>query len=101
MQWLWPDAYRFPPIVQRGSKLWYMLLINFALLVLRVLQRAYCFWFLHGYRQTVLSIPRMALSNVVNFSDTVRAMRLYLLFLHTFLSISLGKTDHSYSLLES
>src|SRR5258705_5471 len=96
MQWLWPDAYRFPPIVQRGSTLWYMLLINFALLVLRVLQRAYCVWRLHGYRQAVLSIPRMAWANVVNFAATVRAMRLYLRYLHTGRAIAWDKTDHIY-----
>jgi len=101
MQWLWPDAYRFPPIVQRGSTLWYMLLINFALLVLRVLQRAYCVWRLHGYRQAVLSIPRMAWANIVNFAATVRAMRLYLRYLHTGRAIAWDKTDHTYPVLES
>jgi bacteriophage N4 adsorption protein B len=101
MQWLWPDAYRFPPIVQRGSTLWYMLLINFALLVLRVLQRAYCVWRLHGYRQAALSIPRMAWANFVNFAATVRAMRLYLRYLHTGRAIAWDKTDHIYPALES
>ena len=101
MQWLWPDAYRFPPIVQRGSTLWYMLMINFALLVLRVLQRAYCVWRLHGYRQAALSIPRMAWANVVNFAATVRAMRLYLRYLHTGRAIVWDKTDHIYPALES
>lgn len=101
MQWLWPDAYRFPPIVQRGSTLWYMLLINFALLVLRVFQRAYCVWRLHGYRQAALSLPRMAWANVVNFGATVRAMRLYLRYLHTGRAIAWDKTDHVYPSLES
>ena len=101
MQWLWPDAYRFPPIVQRGSTLWYMLMINFALLVLRVLQRGYCVWRLHGYRQAALSIPRMAWANVVNFAATVRAMRLYLRYLHTGRAIAWDKTDHIYPALES
>jgi len=101
MQWLWPDAYRFPPIVQRGSTLWYMLMINFALLVLRVLQRAYCVWRLHGYRQAALSIPRIAWANVVNFAATVRAMRLYLRYLRTGQAIAWDKTDHIYPAAES
>ncbi|TLZ36734.1 MAG: glycosyl transferase family protein [Gammaproteobacteria bacterium] len=101
MQWLWPDAYRFPPIVQRGSTLWYMLMINFALLVLRVLQRGYCVWRLHGYRQAALSIPRMAWANFVNFAATVRAVRLYLRYLHTGRAIAWDKTDHIYPALES
>jgi adsorption protein B len=101
MQWLWPDAYRFPPIVQRGSMLWYMLLTNFSLLALRVLQRAYCVWRLYGYRQAALSIPRIAWANVVNFAATVRAMRLYLRYLHTGRAIAWDKTDHIYPALES
>jgi len=101
VQWSWPDAYRFPPIVQRGSTLWYMLLINFALLVLRVLQRAYCVWCLHGYQQAALSIPRMAWANFVNFAATVRAMRLYLRYLRTGQAIAWDKTDHIYPALES
>ncbi len=101
MQWLWPDAYRFPPIVQRGSTLWYMLLINFALLALRVSQRAYCVWRLHGYRQAALSIARIAWANFVNFAATVRAMRLYLRYLRTGRAIAWDKTDHIYPALES
>jgi len=101
MQWLWPDAYRFPPIVQRGSTLWYMLMINFALLVLRVLQRVYCVWRLHGYRQAALSIARIAWANFVNFAATVRAMRLYLRYLRTGRAIAWDKTDHIYPALES
>jgi len=100
-QWLWPDAYRFPPIVQRGSTLWYMLLVNFALLLLRVLQRAYCVWRLHGYQQAALSLPRMAWSNVVNFAATARAIRLYLRYLRTGRAIAWDKTDHIYPAAES
>ena len=100
-QWLWPDAYRFPPIVQRGSTLWYMLLVNFVLLLLRVLQRAYCVWRLHGYQQAALSIPRMAWSNVVNFAATARAIRLYLRYLRTGRAIAWDKTDHIYPAAES
>jgi len=101
MQWLWPEAYRYPPIVQRGSTLWYMLLVNLALLLLRVLQRAYCVWRLHGYRQAALSIPRIAWANFVNFAATVRAMRLYQRYLHTGEAIAWDKTDHIYPALES
>jgi adsorption protein B len=78
-----------------------MLLINFALLALRVSQRAYCVWRLHGYRQAALSIPRMAWANFVNFAATVRAMRLYLRYLHTGRAIAWDKTDHIYPALES
>ena len=101
MQWLWPDGYRFPPIVQRGSTLWYMLLANCAFLSLRILQRAYCVWRLHGCQQAALSIPRMAWSNVVNFAATVRAIRLYLRYLRTGQAIAWDKTDHIYPASES
>jgi len=101
MQQLWPDAYAYPPIVPRGSTLWHMLQINFALLVARVVQRAYCVWRLHGYRQAALSIPRMVWANFVNFAATVRAMRLYLHHLYTGRAIAWDKTDHIYPELDS
>lgn len=101
MQRLWPDAYRFPPLVQRGSGLWYLLLANFALLCLRIVQRAYCVWRLHGCRQAALSIPRMAWSNVVNFAATVRALRLYRRHLRTGQAIAWDKTDHVYPTVET
>jgi adsorption protein B len=101
MQCLWPDAYRFPPIVQRGSTLWYMLLANFALLVWRVLQRAFCVWRLHGYRQAALSIARLPWANLVNFAATVRAIRLYVRHLRTGKAIAWDKTDHTYPAVES
>ena len=78
-----------------------MLLVNFALLLLRVLQRAYCVWRLHGYQQAALSIPRMAWSNVVNFAATARAIRLYLRYLRTGRAIAWDKTDHIYPAAES
>ena len=101
LQWLCPDAYVYPPIVQRGSTLWNMLLVNFALLVIRVSQRAYCVWRLHGCRQAALSLPRIAWANLVNFGATVRAMRLYLRYLYTGRAIAWDKTDHTYPALES
>jgi adsorption protein B len=87
--------------VERGSTLWYMLLINFALLVLRVVQRAYCVWRLHGRQQAALSLPRMVWANFVNCAATVRAMRLYLRHLYTGRAISWDKTDHIYPAFDS
>src|SRR5207248_4707142 len=56
-----PDGYRFPPIVQRGSTLWYMLLVNFALPLLRVLQRADCVWRLRVMGYSTVGAAAVAL----------------------------------------
>jgi adsorption protein B len=101
LQYLSPQGYRFPPIVQRGSALWSLLLANFALLALRVGQRMYCVWRLHGSKQALLSVPRMVWGNVVNFAATVRAIRLYLRYLRTGKAIAWDKTDHIYPTLDA
>jgi bacteriophage N4 adsorption protein B len=101
IQYLSPEGYRFPPIVQRGSALWNLLLANFAILLLRVGQRMYCVWRLHGVLQALLSAPRMAWGNIVNFAATVRAIRLYLGHLRTGKAIAWDKTDHIYPTLDA
>jgi bacteriophage N4 adsorption protein B len=94
--WLVPDSYRFPSLLEKGSWLWYLLLANTWLLGLRLFQRAYCVQRLYGFRQAILSLPRTVWGNVVNFSATLRAIRLYLRYLRTGKLIAWDKTAHSY-----
>jgi adsorption protein B len=96
MQRLLPNSYRFPPLVERGSLLWYLLLGTLALLLHRTMLRIYCVFRLYGPRQAALSAPRMLWGNVVNFGATVRAIRIYLRYLRTGKSIAWDKTNHSY-----
>ncbi len=91
-----PDAYRYPPLIEPGSWLWYTLLANAAFLTWRVLQRGYCVQRLYGWRQAFLSFPRMIWGNVINFVATCRAIRLYLRYLFTGKLIAWDKTAHKY-----
>jgi adsorption protein B len=94
--WVDPDAYRFPPILERGTWLWYVILANAGLLLWRMVLRAYCVWRLYGIAQALLSLPRMVWGNVINFAATWRAITLYLRYLRTGKLIAWDKTAHAY-----
>lgn len=91
-----PDAYRYPPLLETGSFLWYLLLINGCLLFLRMFQRGFCVQRLYGWTEAFLSIPRMVWGNVINFMATCRAIRLYFRYLRTGKLIAWDKTAHQY-----
>lgn len=91
-----PDSYRYPPLLERDSWLWYVILANGGLLAWRVSLRAWCVSRLYGVRQGVLSVPRMVWGNVINFAATCRAIRLYLRYLRTGKLIAWDKTTHVY-----
>ncbi len=91
-----PDAYHFPAILEKGSWLWYLILINIVFLLTRILLRAFCVQRLYGWQQAFLSFPRMIWGNVINFLATCRAIKLYVKYLVTGKSIAWDKTDHHY-----
>lgn len=90
------DAYRYPPLLEQGTWLWYIVIANAALLLERVVIRAYCVSQIHDWQQAVLCIPRMAWSNLINFGATCRAIRLYIRYLRTGKLIAWDKTAHIY-----
>ena len=94
IQWLDPQGYRYPPLIEKDSTLWYAVLINAGLLVERVLFRMFCVQRLHGWQQAFLSIPRMVWGNVINFAATCRAISLYVRYLQTGKLIKWDKTAH-------
>jgi adsorption protein B len=89
-----PDAYRYPPLVERGSLLWYLMWANGAFMLNRLAQRAFCVQRLYGWRQALLAIPRQFWSNIVNFRASSRAIRLYARHLRTGKPIAWDKTGH-------
>ena len=95
-QWAFPDAYRYPPIVERGTWLWYLVLANGAFLLWRLFHRALCVGRIYGGRQALLSLPRQVWGNVVNFAAASRALYLFGSYLVTGKLISWDKTDHVY-----
>ena len=94
--WLDPQSYRYPPLLEEGSVLWYVVIANACLLVERIALRAFCVQQLHGWQQAFFSIPRMVWGNVINFSATCRAISLYLRYLRTGKLISWDKTAHAF-----
>ena len=89
-----PDAYRYPPVVESGSWLWYLMWANGFLMLERLVQRSLCVWQLYGWRQAILAVPRQVWSNVVNFAATARAIRLFARHLITGRPIAWDKTGH-------
>jgi adsorption protein B len=90
------ESYRYPPLVEPGSWLWNVMIVNGLLLLLRLQQRAYCVYKLYDWRQALLSAPRMVWGNVINFFATCRAIRLYARYLRTGKLIAWDKTSHVY-----
>lgn len=91
-----PEAYAFPPLIEEGTFLWNLMLINAGLFINRIAMRAYCTFRLYGVQQALLSLPRMIWGNFINFLATGRAIRLYVGFLKTGRFIKWDKTAHRY-----
>lgn len=72
-----PEAWRFPDILS-GGLLTTLLWLNGLLLANRAFQRFYFVKIYYGWRQGLLSFPRMLWSNVINFLANVRAWRLFM-----------------------
>lgn len=91
-----PESLHYPPVVEPGSWLWDLTLVNAALLAWRVAQRAYFVQRLYGWVQALWSVPRMVWGNFINFAATGRAVRLYARFLRTGKLIAWDKTTHTF-----
>jgi adsorption protein B len=95
-QRLIPDAYRYPPLVEIGSWLWYAILANTFFLVVRLFQRALCVGRIYGWGQALLSMPRQVWGNVINFAAVCRAFALFGRSLVTGQRIAWDKTAHEF-----
>lgn len=91
-----PDSYHYPPLVEQGSTLWYLVLANAGFLTLRLIQRMLAVYRLHGAHQALLAAPRQVWGNIVNFLAGARALRLYARYRITGRSITWDKTAHIY-----
>ena len=78
-----PQSLHYPPVIEQGTWLWNLTLVNAALLAWRVFHRAFFVQRLYGWTQALCSIPRMVWGNFINFAATARAIRLYLRYLRT------------------
>jgi adsorption protein B len=93
---LLPDSYEFPPLMEKHTFLWDVMVANVGMFVVRIVMRAYCTGRLYGGEQALLSFPRMIWGNFINFLATGRAIRLYIAYLKTGRFIKWDKTAHRY-----
>ncbi|MFW6205917.1 MAG: glycosyl transferase family protein, partial [Gemmatimonadota bacterium] len=95
-QWLGPAGYRYPPLIEPGSVLWYLLGVVTFFMVWRVLVRMYFVRGVYGWRQALLVPFRLVWGNLINFSAAIRAIRLFARHLVTGVPIAWDATEHSY-----
>ncbi|WP_035272376.1 glycosyl transferase family protein [Desulfonatronum thiodismutans] len=94
--YVFPDAYRYPPVVTAGTTLFYLMLANLGLLLWQLGIRGWYVARTNGIGQAALSPFRLIWANVINFFATIRAIRLYTRHLLTGTPVAWDKTDHSY-----
>lgn len=92
--WLVPDAYRYPPLVARGSWIWYLIWVDTAFMAVRMGERCFCVYRFYDLPQALLSIPRFFWGNIINFVAGTRALYLYGKYLVTGKFIPWDKTNH-------
>ena len=73
-----------------------LFLLNLGFLVWRLVHRLIFTWRIYDWRQALMSVPRLAVSNFVNFFATARAVRIYGMHLITGKALVWDKTSHSY-----
>lgn len=73
--WFFPEAWRFPSILEGSELLTTLLWLNGFLLLNRLFQRGWFVTRYYGIFEGLLSAPRMMWSNFVNFFANIRALR--------------------------
>ncbi|HMN22158.1 MAG TPA: glycosyl transferase family protein [Ottowia sp.] len=94
-QRLVPDSYRFLSIFEDSAWLALLLVANLALLCNRALQRVYFVTSYYGLAQGLLSVPRLAWGNVINFFANWRALK-QTLQAQDVRGIAWAKTEHDF-----
>lgn len=94
-QWL-GSGYRYPPLIEPGSVLWYMLAVVTFFMVWRILIRMYFVQRVYGWKQALPVAPRLVWGNLINFTAAMRAIRLFTRHLITKAPIAWDATDHTY-----
>ncbi len=69
------DAWWFPPFIEEGTVIWYILIINFFFFLNRIFQRMYFTYIVYGARGSLMSFPRIVWGNFINFFAMWRAIK--------------------------
>lgn len=92
--WLYPDAYHYPPLVEKGTLLWKIIVITTVFLVLRLLVRMYCVYRFYDAKRALLSVINFIWANFINFFATNRAIVMFARYLTTGTWIKWDHTKH-------
>ncbi len=87
---------QLPPIVVKGTVLWYLVVIDSALMVWRCAHRFITVRRVYGVWAAVLSIVRLPISNIINFSATGRALFFFIKSLLGKQELKWEKTIHHF-----
>lgn len=63
-----------PPLIVKGTLLWYLVLISTIFMIWRSINRAYAVNKIYGFWPAVVSVPRVVWGNIINFFAMVRAV---------------------------
>src|SRR6185436_18057503 len=82
-QWLfragpWGTDFYLRPVFETHGWLWKIVIVDTWLLAYRATQKYISVATIYNWRQGLASIPRVVVNNLINFTATVRATRLYL-----------------------
>jgi adsorption protein B len=91
----WRNLY-FPSLFEENSGWRVLIYLNAITLVIRCAHRIYFTTILYGWKHGVMSLPRMVVSNFVNFMAVCRAWRLYLSYLFRGRALAWDKTMHDF-----
>jgi adsorption protein B len=90
------SCHELPVLVQRGTWLWYVVLIDTGLMFNRIAQRAVAVHRVANWQQALLSIPRLVWGNIINFWAAVSAARQFAHAVVTGEPVAWCKTDHMF-----
>jgi adsorption protein B len=92
--WLAPEPYYYHPLVERGTWLWYLILVDTFFMFFRLYERGLCVYRYYGLRQALLSVPRFFWGNILNFVASVRGTYRYFKMRATGREMIWDKTRH-------
>lgn len=90
------DGLDYPPLVEPGGWVWYLLLANGVLLLNRSIQRAIYTYRVYGPSHALVSVLRQVWGNAINFMAANRAMWIYLKHRLGGAPLAWEKTDHAF-----
>lgn len=94
-RWQITDDQTFPNVVPEGTLVWYLLIINFFIMLIQLIVRFACTLTIYGLIHAVLSIPRAVWGNFINFLATTRALLFYFRARKRHEPIPWDKTEHT------